>query len=70
MECRSDSRESRGEAEQNPIAEWYDAFVLVVTLTLSQLETQGVDLSGSYLLLNFYCNAIFFPAASGTYSGH
>ena len=59
-----------GKQYKNLTAEWYDAAVLVVTLALSQLETQGVALSGSYWLLNFYCSAIFFLAASGTYSGH
>lgn len=59
-----------GNQYKNLTAEWHDAVVLAITLALSQLETQGVALSGSYLLLNFYCWVIFSLAASGTYSGH
>lgn len=36
----------------------------------SQLETQGVAFSRSYLPLNSYCSAFIFLAASGTYCGH
>lgn len=65
--ARNDSTlwNAEGKQYKNLKAEWYDINALL-SHWHSQSEIQGLALSGSNLLLNSYCSAFFFLAASGT----